>query len=929
MASPLFPITVAFCVGILLSRWVHTSIPLLFFVVATCLTTAWVAHYRRQPCLACWLSVATFLSLGLLVPSIHQASYPPQHLKALALAGKLDLDEPCRITGICSKGSISRGIGEQIELSVKQIENRFSTFSAQGKVRLALYYQKGERPPKQPLLSPGDYVEVLANLRLPKNFNNPGQFDYVAYLERQDVALVGTIKNALLITQLSAGEGSLWMRQIQRLRRKLLAELEASFAGSEAVLPVMKALLLGDKQALSPQVEEQFRATGLYHVLVISGQHVAVMAMFLYGFFKVIRFPRVVVILFTIAGLVLYSAITEAQPSIVRATVMACVFLWVLQFDRDRNLLNSLSLAAGSLLWLDPFWLFDAGFQLSFLAVLAIALIALPLLAAITQPWRESLGQLQDPAFDSPGAPYLADLRIWLRLKIEALQAFLRNDPFNVAGYCVTFPLRAILYLAELLIVSMSIQVIFAVLMVIYFHRVSPVSPFLNLLAVPLVGCLVPLGFLQLLFSFIRLPFEWLLAKCCAVLVQGLLSVVEVFSDPAWGNFRLPTPPFWLCSLYFVCLSLALVPFSKRIRYVWAGLAAGALALLLAFPFSPRTPQGLLQLTFLDVRQGDSIFVSFPDQANLMIDGGGLLGHSFGEHFEEERFDVGEQVVSPFLWSLGVRKLDAVVLTHAHQDHMSGLGAVLNNFEVGELWVGQNPLVPDYLNLLKNSLRKSVPIRSFAAGDSIGFHSGKLEFFNPIKSAGMDRVPTNNDSLAFRLRLKDRKFLLTGDVERRVEAQMLKEEVPLASDLLKVAHHGSRSSTLPEFLDRINPLWAVISVAEHSPFGHPHLEVVERLKQRRIAVFRTDRHGAVTVTTDGKRLEVQSYLENQTERRNPEAQRGRYLAPQRTTVQSPFFYLALAPRVVKKSRSSMRSRISSLPVQQAFRPAETHDLASF
>jgi len=193
MVSPLFPLTVAFCAGILLSRWVHTSIPLLFLVVATCLTTAWLAHYRRQARLASLLSLATFLSLGLLVPPIHQASYPPQHLRTLTSTGKLDLNEPCRITGICSKGSISRGIGEQIELSVQKIENRFSTFSAQGKVRLALYYQKGEGPRQQPLLRPGDRIEVLANLRFPKNFNNPGQFDYVAYLERQDVALVGTI----------------------------------------------------------------------------------------------------------------------------------------------------------------------------------------------------------------------------------------------------------------------------------------------------------------------------------------------------------------------------------------------------------------------------------------------------------------------------------------------------------------------------------------------------------------------------------------------------------------------------------------------------------------------------------------------------------------------------------------------------------------
>ncbi|MGH9962192.1 MAG: ComEC/Rec2 family competence protein, partial [Pyrinomonadaceae bacterium] len=365
-------------------------------------------------------------------------------------------------------------------------------------------------------MSPGDQIEVLANLRSPKNFNNPGQFDYVGYLERQDVALVGTIKNELLITRLAADQGSPVSRQIRHLRRQLLERLETSFADSDSVLAVMKALLLGEKQALDPQVEEQFRATGLYHVLVISGQHIAVMTVFLYGFFKLIRVPRALMVVLTMATLALYSAVTEAQSSIVRATLMACVFLLALQFDRERNLLNSLSLAAGGLLWLNPFWLFDPGFQLSFQAVLAIGAIAQPLLKQITQPWRSALCQIQDSNFDSQCEPRLADFRIWLRLKIERWQSFPRRDPWNLGSHIVILPFRVLLYLAELLIVSISIQLIFTVLMVIYFHRVSLASPILNLLAVPLVGLLVPLGFVLLLSSFIHLPLELLLTKSCA-----------------------------------------------------------------------------------------------------------------------------------------------------------------------------------------------------------------------------------------------------------------------------------------------------------------------------------------------------------------------------------------------------------------------------
>ena len=213
-------------------------------------------------------------------------------------------------------------------------------------------------------------------------------------------------------------------------------------------------------------------------------------------------------------------------------------------------------------------------------------------------------------------------------------------------------------------------------------------------------------------FRLLGLPVDLVAGKLCGGLVHVLLRTAEQFSGAEWGNFRVPMPPVWASSLYFVSLILALSLPSKWLRRFCIGAATVALTLILACPFEPKTPAGRLQLTALDVRQGDSLFLSFPDQSNLLVDGGGLLGRSFGEHFDDDSFDIGEQVVSPFLWSLGVGRIDAVALTHAHHDHMSGLHALLNNFEVGELWVGENPLTPEYVNLLKAALRRTVRVRS-------------------------------------------------------------------------------------------------------------------------------------------------------------------------------------------------------------------------
>ncbi len=855
MASPLFPVAIAFSLGILISSWVHTSLVMLMAAASVCLFLSWISYCLKKAILTLSISFTTFVLLGVLWPHLHSAGKPPYCLSNLILNRKIDLNEPCRVTGVCLKGSISRGIGEQIELDVERIENRFSSFFTQGKVRLALYYQKNEVPPPKPLINPGDRVEVLTNLRAPRNFGDPGQFDYVAYLNRQDVALVGIVKNELLITRLSVDQGNLFSRLIYKTRRALFNRIEGIFSQSTEIQAAFKALLLGDKQGLSKKVEENFQATGIYHILVISGQHVAIMAVFLLGLFKACRFPRGLTIGLTLLGLAFFTAITEGQSSIVRATLMATGFLLTVQFDRDRNLLNSLSLAALALLWIDPFWLFDPGFQLSFISVLAIALIAIPLLRLMTQPWREALRQVEDEGWDAHCLPRLADFRIWLRIKIAGVKETL--IPSALCTRTILLPFQLLLSLTEILIVSFSIQLVFIVLMIIYFHRISAIALFLNILVVPLVGLIVPIGFLLLLFAFLFPPVSPVLAGLCALLVSLLLRLAEFFSGTAWGNYRLPTPPFWLVIAYFLALSLTLLPNLGRL---WRGFALGCalltLVVLIVQPFSPRLALNLLQLTVLDVRQGDSIFVSMPDQSTLMIDGGGLLGHGFGEQFTEEGFDVGEQVVSPYLWSLGVKRLDAVVLTHAHHDHMSGLYAVLNNFQVGELWVGENPYLPEYLKLIKSALQKSIRIRHFEAGDKLVFHSAFLEFLNPFKESQPGPMPKNNDSLAFRLKYSDRSFLLTGDIEKKIESQILDRNAAIRSDILKVAHHGSRSSTSLEFLNRVSPILAIISVAEHSPFGHPHPEVIARLKEKSIPVLRTDRDGAVTITTDGRQLDV-------------------------------------------------------------------------
>ena len=193
------------------------------------------------------------------------------------------------------------------------------------------------------------------------------------------------------------------------------------------------------------------------------------------------------------------------------------------------------------------------------------------------------------------------------------------------------------------------------------------------------------------------------------------------------------------------------------------------------------------------------------------------------------------------LWSFGLRRIDRLVLTHAHHDHMAGLRTVINNFPVEELWIGKNPLIPEYVDLLKAALRKGVFIRTFCQGETAQFANGTFEFLNPEPNAVIGPTPKNNDSLAFRLRYGERSFLLTGDIEQKIEDRLIASKVDIKADVLKVGHHGSRTSTSPEFLSRVQPVWALISVAAHSPFGHPHPQTIQCLVEHRVPIFRTDR----------------------------------------------------------------------------------------
>jgi competence protein ComEC len=314
--------------------------------------------------------------------------------------------------------------------------------------------------------------------------------------------------------------------------------------------------------------------------------------------------------------------------------------------------------------------------------------------------------------------------------------------------------------------------------------------------------------------------------------------------EPSW---RVPDPPLWLAAAFAGALILLCIVARRR----WINLAAAAavlasFTLLLWQPWPAPVQKGILEIDSIDVGQGDSLLLSFPQGKRMLVDGGGIL--QFGR-VRKSNLDIGEDVVSSYLWSRGIRSLDVVVATHAHQDHIGGLPAVLANFRPKELWTGANASA----ELSAQASHLGARVMAKQAGEEFDFSGAHVVILSPPPDYLASKVG-NNDSLAFRVSYGARTFLLTGDMERPMEERLLGGQQPVRADVLKVGHHGSRTSTNPLFLDAVAPSVAIISAGFENSFGHPHPDVLKRLTERHTAVLRTDHDGLVTISTDGRRL---------------------------------------------------------------------------
>ncbi|GAB4335663.1 MAG: DNA internalization-related competence protein ComEC/Rec2 [Calditrichia bacterium] len=625
---------------------------------------------------------------------------------------------------------------------------------------------------------------------------NPGQWDWKRYLRQQGIAAQLEPTEETSVKIFRQNSFSFW-RLVEESRNFLSQKINGLFA--DDVEGFIAAILLGKRGEMAPQIKEEFQNLGLAHVLAISGLHVGFVVVFIHILllFTPLSFRwRYAVAVVLLGG---YMFLTGAKPPVVRATLMVGLFTIGVLLERKSNSFNLLGTAGFISLLVNPMQLFSPGFQFSFAAVGSI-LFFYPRLSSRTFPLTSRL-----PA---------GKIRLFLQKAIL--------DPLwvSLAAQLGTWPLIAW-----------------------YFHKISILSLLLNLLVIPLVGLILALAGIALLTSFFSYSSGLLLASLANLSCRGLFGLVEFFSKTPFSYFELGRfSPGWI-ALYLSFILLILFWRKPGLRKIRNALAV-SLVLWLIFLVRPENPQ--TNFLVLDVGQGQSILCESATGKTLMIDTG-PAGRDGA---------VPRKLILPTLQYLGTRRVEKMIITHAHEDHFGGLSILQQVLAIDSVFI---PWVfpPDENQLhLENLLKQwGQPFRRLRAGDILELDSRlRVYILSPLPRfsylTGEAGGNLNNTSLVCLIRSGPLTALVTGDAEIPVEKALLQWGELLQSQVLIVGHHGSETSSNLLFLRAVDPDYALISVGKYNRYGHPARQILERLNRLGISVFRTDQMGAVWMKGD-------------------------------------------------------------------------------
>lgn len=555
------------------------------------------------------------------------------------------------------------------------------------------------------------------------------------------------------------------------------------------------AMLFGGYDNIPAELLEAFSLTGIIHVLSVSGSHISLIAGFLLSICRLFRLPRSLNLLLLIIVISFYAFLCGFSSPVIRAAIMGVLSSAALTLHKSHEAAHLLSITALVMLLIQPLLLFHISFQLSFASTAGLVYL---------------VSRFRQPLYFLPR--FLAD---------------------NIA-------------------LTISVQIMTLPLIAWYFNSLSPSSLIANLIAVPLLEFIIILSLIGCIFLFT--PF---IAKICFIsssLILGLANIftLQIASLP-FASIYIPTLPFISSVFYYIILFIV---FNRktasfclktiiRYRFFTAVLSLICLLLSIYFVFKPHD----LQIHFIDVGQGDCILIITPHQKAIMIDTGGSINSDF---------NIGTRVDLPYLRHYGITKLDYLILSHADADHAQSAYTILQKIPVNHFIIANQPL-NEYTKVLKLPPDSRILNKAVIAKTDMNFTLDNVQF-QFLHANGNPSLNTGNAaSNVLKLSYHNFSALFTGDLPEKQEHELIQNRSDLQSTVLKIAHHGSKTSSSREFLQAVKPDFAVISVGKYNSFDHPNPEVIQRLNELQIPIYRTDTNGAVVFSTDGYKLKIDTF----------------------------------------------------------------------
>lgn len=644
----------------------------------------------------------------------------------------------------------------------------------------------------------GDKIKFTGTYNQPEIQRNYKGFDYSKYLKTLKIYGTVNCKNNK-IEILKKKNINCIKLETHKISNKIQNNIKKQFEDKEA--GVLIGILLGNNQNIDEQTKEEFRNSGIYHILAVSGAHMSYVILGItYLLDRTNTTPRKKQIL-EIVGIIFFMLITNTSVSVIRAGIMGIITIGANLFYRKKDIINSVSLSMLIILIYNPYNLSSISFQLSYGGVIGILVL---------------------------NNFYIRKLRkIKLNNKIK-----------------------------EIVSVILSAQTMIIPILILNFHTISLNFLLTNMLISYLIGIIIILGFIYSFLSLISINISGFISTFLNIPLKILIFIAKFFGEMPLSKIYLTTPSVISVILYYLTICISTLKYnikdsslnSKEMKYIRIKrLLIILLTITLVFNNYIQIPIGL-KIYFIDVGQGDSSLIVTPSNKKILIDGGGMTDTS-------SSYDVGKETLLPYLLNRKVKSLDYIMVSHFDSDHCQGLITVLNSIKVKNIIISkQAESTYNYKKIMETVASKKINLILVKRGDVINVDKNvEIKIIYPESKLYFDDI--NNNSIVAKLTYKNFSILYTGDIEKLAEERIVKiAKHELQSTILKVPHHGSNTSSTEEFLKSVKPQIALIGVGKNNKFGHPGEAVINRLKSMKARIYRTDQNGEITIITNGKSI---------------------------------------------------------------------------